>query len=70
MNRKSKAPSVDPAQVERFSALAADWWNPRGKMAPLHKFNPVRLGYLRDRAAERFGRNPKQLGCLKGPAHS
>ena len=34
-------------------------------MAPLHKFNPVRLGYLRDRAAERFGRNPKQLGCLK-----
>ena len=65
MNRKSKAPSVDPVQVERFSALAADWWNPRGKMAPLHKFNPVRLGYLRDRAAERFGRNPKQLGCLK-----
>jgi len=57
---------VDDAEVERFSALADDWWNPRGKMAPLHKFNPVRLGYVRDRAADRFGRDPKQLGCLKG----
>jgi 2-polyprenyl-6-hydroxyphenyl methylase/3-demethylubiquinone-9 3-methyltransferase len=65
MNRKPKTSTVDQAEVERFSALAEDWWNPRGKMAPLHKFNPVRLGYLRDRAAERFGRNPKQLGCLK-----
>src|SRR5262245_2225878 len=58
--------TVDHAEVERFSALSGDWWNPRGKMAPLHKFNPVRLGYIRDRAAERFDRDPKQLGCLKG----
>ncbi len=57
---------MDDAEVDRFSALADDWWNPRGKMAPLHKFNPVRLGYVRDRAAGRFGRDPKQLGCLKG----
>jgi 2-polyprenyl-6-hydroxyphenyl methylase/3-demethylubiquinone-9 3-methyltransferase len=61
-----KASTVDQAEVERFSALAEDWWNPRGKMAPLHKFNPVRLGYIRDRAAGRFSRDPKQLGCLKG----
>jgi len=66
MNRKPKASTVDQAEVERFSALAEDWWNPRGKMAPLHKFNPVRLGYIRDQAAERFGRDAKQLGCLKG----
>jgi 2-polyprenyl-6-hydroxyphenyl methylase/3-demethylubiquinone-9 3-methyltransferase len=57
---------VDRAEVARFSALAEEWWNPRGKMAPLHKFNPVRLGYIRDQAAARFGRNAKQLGCLKG----
>ena len=66
MNRKAKASTVDQAEVERFSALAADWWNPRGKMAPLHKFNPVRLGYIRDRAAARFGRDAKQLDSLKG----
>ena len=56
----------DQAEVERFSALAEEWWDPRGKMAPLHKFNPVRLGYIRDRAAEHFGRDPKKLDCLKG----
>lgn len=58
--------TVDQAEVDRFSALAAEWWDTRGKMAPLHKFNPVRLGYIRDQAAEKFGRNPKKLDCLKG----
>ena len=63
----STAPStVDPAEVERFSALAAEWWNPRGKMAPLHKFNPVRIGYIRDQAATRFERDPKRLDSMKG----
>jgi 2-polyprenyl-6-hydroxyphenyl methylase/3-demethylubiquinone-9 3-methyltransferase len=57
---------VDRAEVERFSALAAEWWDPHGKMAPLHKFNPVRLGYIRDRAAEHFDRDPKRLDSLKG----
>jgi 2-polyprenyl-6-hydroxyphenyl methylase / 3-demethylubiquinone-9 3-methyltransferase len=62
----SRTPTtIDEAEVERFSALAEEWWDPRGKMAPLHKFNPVRLGYIRDRAAERFDRDPKQLSCLK-----
>ena len=41
--------SIDGAEVARFSAIAADWWNPTGKFKPLHRFNPVRLGYLRDR---------------------
>jgi 2-polyprenyl-6-hydroxyphenyl methylase / 3-demethylubiquinone-9 3-methyltransferase len=62
---RNKASTVDPAEVERFSALATEWWDPRGKMAPLHKFNPVRLGYIRDQAAARFDRDAKQLGCLK-----
>jgi 2-polyprenyl-6-hydroxyphenyl methylase / 3-demethylubiquinone-9 3-methyltransferase len=60
------ASTVDQAEVERFSKLAADWWNPRGTMAPLHKFNPVRLAYIRDQAAAHFGREPKRLDCLKG----
>jgi 2-polyprenyl-6-hydroxyphenyl methylase/3-demethylubiquinone-9 3-methyltransferase len=58
--------TVDRAEVERFSALAAQWWDPRGKMAPLHKFNPVRLGYIRDQAAAHFGRDRKRLDCFKG----
>src|ERR1051325_7044015 len=58
--------TVDDAEVARFSAMAGEWWDPRGKMAPLHKFNPVRIGYIRDRAAEHFGRDAKRLDSLKG----
>lgn len=49
--------SIDPAEVERFSRIAAEWWDPRGKFAPLHKFNPVRLAFIRDHALYRFGRD-------------
>jgi len=66
MNAGSAAPTVDAAEVERFSRLAAEWWNPHGKMAPLHKFNPVRLGFIRDAACRRFGRDCKRLDSLKG----
>ncbi|MEA2951948.1 MAG: 2-polyprenyl-6-hydroxyphenyl methylase / 3-demethylubiquinone-9 3-methyltransferase [Alphaproteobacteria bacterium] len=58
--------TVDAAEVERFSRLAADWWNPRGTMAPLHKLNPIRLAYIRDQAAARFHRDVKRLDSLKG----
>ena len=64
--RRSSASTVDADEVARFSALAAEWWDPRGKMAPLHKFNPVRLGYIRDAAARAFGRDGKRIDCLKG----
>ena len=53
--------TVDQEQVEWFSQRAAEWWDPTGKFKPLHKFNPVRLGYIRDRACENFGRDPKAL---------
>jgi 2-polyprenyl-6-hydroxyphenyl methylase / 3-demethylubiquinone-9 3-methyltransferase len=58
--------TVDAAEVARFSALAADWWNPTGKMAALHRFNPIRLGYIRDLTCRQFDRNPKHVGCLTG----
>jgi 2-polyprenyl-6-hydroxyphenyl methylase/3-demethylubiquinone-9 3-methyltransferase len=66
VTRKARAASVDTAEVERFSRHAADWWDPRGPMAALHKFNPVRLAYIRDQAAARFERDPRKLDCLKG----
>ena len=58
--------TVDQAEVARFSALAAEWWNPRGKMGVLHKFNPVRLGFIKEAACRRFGRDAKRLDCLAG----
>jgi len=62
----ARAPTVDEAELARFTALAHEWWDPRGKMAPLHKFNPVRLGYVRDAACRHFERDAKRLDCLKG----
>ncbi len=62
----SAAPTVDEAELARFAALAGEWWDPRGKMAPLHKFNPLRLAYIRDAACQRFARDAKRLDCLRG----
>ncbi|HWT29881.1 MAG TPA: bifunctional 2-polyprenyl-6-hydroxyphenol methylase/3-demethylubiquinol 3-O-methyltransferase UbiG, partial [Propylenella sp.] len=51
--------TVDPAELEKFERVAAEWWDPDGKFKPLHKLNPVRVAYVRDRMAEHFGRDPK-----------
>ncbi len=54
----SHAPgTVDPAEVERFSRIADEWWDPAGKFAPLHRLNPVRIGYVRDRVAAHWQRD-------------
>ena len=58
--------TIDQAEVDRFSAMAAEWWDPTGKFRPLHKFNPVRLAYIRDLAAAQFGRDPKTHRPLEG----
>jgi len=63
---EARRTTIDTGEVERFSALAAEWWNPNGKFRPLHKFNPVRLAYIRDRVAERFGRDPHQAKPFDG----
>jgi 2-polyprenyl-6-hydroxyphenyl methylase / 3-demethylubiquinone-9 3-methyltransferase len=52
----SIAPSVDPGEIAKFSAMAVEWWDPAGKFAPLHKFNPVRLGFIRQTVAAHFRR--------------
>jgi 2-polyprenyl-6-hydroxyphenyl methylase / 3-demethylubiquinone-9 3-methyltransferase len=58
--------SVDPEEIARFSRLAADWWNPRGSMKALHRLNPLRLSYIREMVADRFGRSPTALDGLAG----
>jgi 2-polyprenyl-6-hydroxyphenyl methylase/3-demethylubiquinone-9 3-methyltransferase len=60
------ATTVDPAEIAKFSKLSEQWWDPHGKMAPLHKINPLRLAYIRDAAARKLERNVKSLNCLAG----
>ena len=58
--------TVDDAEVAKFSALAEEWWDPAGRFAPLHKFNPVRLGFIRDTSVAQFGRDPRRLKPFTG----
>ena len=65
-NDQATGPSIDPADVARFSAQAAEWWDAHGPFAPLHRFNPARLAFIRDRAAERFDRDPRKREPFAG----
>ena len=58
--------TIDADEVARFSAMADEWWDPTGKFKPLHKFNPIRLGYIRDRLCAHFDRDPRSLTPLDG----
>lgn len=62
----ASASSVDAAEIAKFSRLSDEWWDPKGKMAPLHKINPLRLSYIRDAACRKFERNVKSLNSLSG----
>src|SRR3974390_2016938 len=63
---RATASTVDPAEIAKFSKLSEQWWDPQGKMAPLHKINPLRLTYIRDAACRKFERNARSLNCLSG----
>jgi 2-polyprenyl-6-hydroxyphenyl methylase / 3-demethylubiquinone-9 3-methyltransferase len=65
-DRTAPSDTVDPHEVERFSALAATWWDPQGPMRPLHRMNPTRVAFVRDHAARRFGRAPEAPRPLDG----
>ena len=62
----SLSASIDPDEVAKFAALAGDWWDPAGKFAPLHKLNPARLTFIRDRIAAHQGRDPLAERPLAG----
>ena len=61
-----EAPSIDPDELAKFRAMAEEWWDPDGKFRPLHKFNPVRLKYIRDQACAHFERDTASLTPLSG----
>ena len=58
--------TVNADEVEKFARMAEEWWDPRGKFRPIHKFNPVRLAYIRDRALSHFGRDGGTRHPLEG----
>ena len=58
--------TIDPAEAAHFGTLAAEWWNPRGSSAMLHRLNPVRLGYLRAQVDGAWGIDPRERHPLKG----
>ena len=50
--------TVDKKEVEKFSRLAKDWWNPQGKFKPLHLFNPIRIEFIKEKLISHFNLNP------------
>jgi 2-polyprenyl-6-hydroxyphenyl methylase/3-demethylubiquinone-9 3-methyltransferase len=57
---------VDHAEIAKFEAMADAWWDPTGKFRPLHRLNPVRVRFIRDRLAVRHGRDPEAAEPLRG----
>ncbi len=53
--------TIDQSEIDHFSRIAAEWWNPQGKFRPLHQFNPARLSYIREKICLEFHRDPLSL---------
>lgn len=58
--------TVDPAEVAKFEAMAAEWWDPKGKFKPLHEMNPIRLEYIVQQICAEFGRDTNSLRPFEG----
>ena len=58
--------TIDPAEVAKFEAMAAEWWDPNGKFKPLHLMNPCRLDYITAQIAAEYDRDLKQANPFKG----
>ncbi len=58
--------TVNDAEIAKFVAMAEEWWDPKGKFKPLHKFNPVRLSYIRDNLCAHFGRDSNSIRPFEG----
>lgn len=65
MNASAAPSTIDPAEQAKFASLANRWWDADGPMAPLHRLNPTRIGYLRDQLRAHFGL-PDSRRCLEG----
>lgn len=64
----STTATVDHAEIAKFEAMAAEWWDPEGKFKPLHAMSPCRLGYIAEQAAAEFARDRRQRAPFNGLA--
>lgn len=62
----SHTQTIDPVEVAKFEAMAAEWWDPNGKFKPLHMLNPCRLDYVTGQIAMQFGRDLRAPAPLAG----
>ncbi|MEO1734465.1 MAG: bifunctional 2-polyprenyl-6-hydroxyphenol methylase/3-demethylubiquinol 3-O-methyltransferase UbiG, partial [Pseudomonadota bacterium] len=58
--------TIDPAEVAKFEAMAAEWWDPNGKFKPLHMLNPCRLDYITQQIAAEYDRNLTESNAFDG----
>jgi len=58
--------TINDAEVAKFTAMAAEWWDPKGKFKPIHKFNPVRLAYIRENVLTHFRRDGSEMRPFEG----
>lgn len=63
---ESAPSSIDESELAKFASIAEEWWDPRGKFKPLHKFNPVRLGFIRESVETHFSIGKAQIKPFSG----
>ena len=63
---RTTSATVDPQEIGRFAAQAEAWWDPEGSFRPLHRINPIRLGFIRKHLAAHFGRSISSLRPFDG----
>ncbi|MFJ5334206.1 bifunctional 2-polyprenyl-6-hydroxyphenol methylase/3-demethylubiquinol 3-O-methyltransferase UbiG [Pectobacterium sp. CHL-2024] len=66
MNVENQTPNVDHQEIAKFEAIASRWWDLDGEFKPLHRINPLRLGYISQHAEGLFGKKVLDVGCGGG----
>ena len=66
MSTSQSTVNVDPAEIEKFQAIASRWWDPNSEFKPLHDINPLRLDYIEQQAGGLQGRKVVDIGCGGG----
>ncbi len=66
MSTSQSTVNVDPAEIEKFQAIASRWWDPNSEFKPLHDINPLRLDYIEQQARGLQGRKVVDIGCGGG----
>ena len=61
-----KRSTINKREIDKFSKMAEEWWNPEGKFKPLHKFNPIRIKYIKDSISKHFNIENNKIDIIVG----